>query len=87
MRAPLVAVYLRSVGRLSKRARTAEAERDNLADLCLSLTADLDDCERERDAWKRRAEALFEALDPELAVGIVGTLTTIESLPTYEREG
>lgn len=81
MNGPIIGTYLRAVERLNRQARAAEAERDYAMEMVVSLRLDIADAEREAAGWKRRAEALYDACDPEIRDGVVGCITTIEGLP------
>lgn len=66
MRAPLVVVYVRAVGRLNRRARAAERERDEALDLAASLYADLDDAERREAMVRADCDLIARMLSPEM---------------------
>lgn len=84
MNAPLTVVYLRAVGRLNRRARSAIADRDHALETVVLLRDDVAMLERDRDAWKRRAEALYDACSPGVRDGVLGCIDVIERLPEVQ---
>jgi hypothetical protein len=52
----------------------ALAERDEAMELVTDLRAEV-------DGWKRRAQVLYDACNPDLRDDVLGTLQTIEGLP------
>lgn len=84
MKAPIILLYLRSLGRLGKRARAAEFQRDDALELVADLRYEVEVLEEESAGWQRRAEALADALPPDLVQAIFGVLDTVERLPEVE---
>lgn len=73
MRAPLVAVYLKSLDRLQRRLRVSEQERvaalyerDELAGLLVDIRSDYEEMTALADGWRRRAVAMADHLDGDL---------------------
>lgn len=75
-----MAVYLRSLGRLNRRARAAERDRDEALDLAASLYADVWDLEQENEVLTARVAVLGDLADPEMRSMAASVLKDIEGL-------
>lgn len=84
MRAPLVTLYLRSLGRLRRRVRELEFERNEALDLSASLFADVWDLEQENEVLKARVAVLADLADPAARAFSAAVLKDIERLDEME---